>query len=43
VKKRFVDIGSETAGMSQADFLARIRQDAARYRAIVKAADVKAN
>jgi tripartite-type tricarboxylate transporter receptor subunit TctC len=43
VKKRFVDIGSETAGMSQADFLARIRQDAARYKAIVKAADVKAN
>jgi tripartite-type tricarboxylate transporter receptor subunit TctC len=43
VKKRFVDIGSETAGMSQADFLARIKQDAARYKAVVKAADVKAN
>ena len=43
VKKRFVDIGSETAGMSQADFLARIKQDAARYKVIVKAANVKAD
>lgn len=43
VKKRFVDIGSETAGMSQADFLARIRQDAARYKAVIKAAGVKAD
>jgi tripartite-type tricarboxylate transporter receptor subunit TctC len=43
VKKRFVDIGSETAGMSQADFLARIKQDAARYKAVVKAAGVKAD
>jgi hypothetical protein len=28
--------------MSQADFLARIRKDLERYRAIVKAAGVKA-
>ena len=43
VKKRYVDIGSETAGMSQADFLTRIRQDAVRYKAVVKAANVKAD
>ncbi|HEX9395750.1 MAG TPA: tripartite tricarboxylate transporter substrate binding protein [Burkholderiales bacterium] len=43
VKKRYVDIGSETAGMSQADFLTRIRQDAVRYKAVVKAANVRAD
>ncbi len=43
VKKRFVDIGSETAGMSSADFLARIKSDAERYKVIVKAAGVKAD
>jgi tripartite-type tricarboxylate transporter receptor subunit TctC len=43
VKKRFVDIGSETAGMSSADFLARIKNDAERYKVIVKAAGVKAD
>jgi len=43
VKKRFVDIGSETAGMSQAAFLERIKQDAVRYKAVVKAAHVKAD
>jgi len=43
VKKRYVDIGSDTAGMSQADFLARIKSDAERYKAVVKAAGVKAD
>ena len=43
VKKRFVDIGSETAGMSSADFLTRIKADAERYKVIVKAAGVKAD
>lgn len=43
VKKRFIDIGSETAGMSSADFLSRIKQDAERYKVIVKAAAVKAD
>ena len=43
VKKRYVDIGSETAGMSQADFLARIKSDAERYKLVIKAAGVKAD
>lgn len=42
VQKRFAETGSETVGMSQADFLARVRKDAERYRAIVKASAMKA-
>ena len=41
VQKRFADTGSETVGMSSADFLARIKKDAERYKAIVKAAGIK--
>ena len=41
VQKRFVETGSETAGMTPAEFLARIKQDAERYKAVVKAAGVK--
>jgi len=42
VQKRFVEAaGAETVGMSPADFLARIKQDAQRYRKVVKAAGVK--
>ncbi len=42
VRARFVDAGFDTAGMSQADFVARIRRDLERYREIVKAAGIKA-
>jgi tripartite-type tricarboxylate transporter receptor subunit TctC len=42
VRSRLGDAGFEAVGMSQADFLARIRKDLERYRAIVKAAGVKA-
>lgn len=41
VQKRFAETGSETVGMSRADFLARVRKDAERYKAIVKAAGMK--
>jgi tripartite-type tricarboxylate transporter receptor subunit TctC len=41
VEKRFNETGSETAGMSSADFLARIKKDAERYKVVVKAAGVK--
>jgi len=44
VQKRFVDsTGGVAVGMSQADFLARIKQDAERYGRVVRAANVKAN
>jgi tripartite-type tricarboxylate transporter receptor subunit TctC len=42
VQKRFVETaGAEALAMSPADFLVRIRKDAERYRAVVKAAGVK--
>jgi tripartite-type tricarboxylate transporter receptor subunit TctC len=43
VKSRLGDAGFEAAGMSQADFTARIKKDLERYREIVKAAGVKAD
>jgi len=42
VKARLGDAGFEAVGMTQAEFLARIRKDLERYREIVKAANVKA-
>jgi tripartite-type tricarboxylate transporter receptor subunit TctC len=42
VQKRFTETGSETVGMSSADFLARIKQDAERYKRVVQQAGVKA-
>lgn len=41
VQKRFAETGSETVGMSQANFLARVRRDAERYRSIVDTAAMK--
>ena len=41
VQKRFTETGSETVGMSSADFSARIRKDAERYKQVVQAAGVK--
>jgi tripartite-type tricarboxylate transporter receptor subunit TctC len=42
VQKRFVEsAGAEALAMSPADFLTRIRRDAERYKAVVKAAGVK--
>jgi tripartite-type tricarboxylate transporter receptor subunit TctC len=41
VKKRFVDTGAEAVGMTPAEFLARIKSDAERYRRVVKQAGVK--
>ena len=42
VQKRFVEsAGAEAIGMSSADFLARIKSDAGRYRRVVKAAGVR--
>ena len=43
VKSRLGDAGFEAVGMTQAEFLARIRKDLERYREIVKAAGVKAD
>jgi len=43
VKKRFADMGSETAGMSSSDFLAHVKRDAERYRSTVKNAGMKAD
>jgi tripartite-type tricarboxylate transporter receptor subunit TctC len=42
VQKRFADLGGESAGMTQADFTARIRNDALKYKAIVQTAGMKA-
>lgn len=43
VQKRFVESGgAEAIGMSSADFLARVKKDLERYRAVIKAANVKA-
>jgi tripartite-type tricarboxylate transporter receptor subunit TctC len=42
VQKRFVETGAEAIGMSPAEFLERIKKDAARYKVVVKAAGVKA-
>jgi tripartite-type tricarboxylate transporter receptor subunit TctC len=41
VQKRYADQGFETVGMSSADFHARIKKDAERYKAIVRAAGIK--
>ena len=41
VQKRFTETGSETVGMSSADFLARIKRDAERYKRVVQQAGVK--
>jgi tripartite-type tricarboxylate transporter receptor subunit TctC len=41
VQKRYADVGFETVGMSSAEFQARIRKDAERYKAIVQAAGIK--
>jgi tripartite-type tricarboxylate transporter receptor subunit TctC len=41
VKKRFVDTGAEAVGMTPAEFLARIKSDAERYRRVVQKAGVK--
>ena len=41
VRARFADQGFETVGMSATAFLARIKNDAERYQAIVKAAGIK--
>ena len=41
VKKRFVDTGAEAIGMTPAEFLARIKSDAERYRRVVRQAGVK--
>ena len=43
VQKRFVESGgAEAVGMSSADFLVRVKKDLERYRAVIKAANVKA-
>ncbi|MDB5559244.1 MAG: hypothetical protein JWQ36_2178 [Enterovirga sp.] len=41
VKERFAQAGAVTGGMPPADFLARIKVDAERYKEVVKAGDVK--
>ena len=41
VQKRFTETGSETVGMSSADFLTRIKSDADRYKRVVQQAGVK--
>jgi tripartite-type tricarboxylate transporter receptor subunit TctC len=41
VQKRFTETGSETVGMSSADFLVRIKADAQRYKRVVQEAGVK--
>jgi tripartite-type tricarboxylate transporter receptor subunit TctC len=41
VQKRYADQGFETVGMSPAEFHARIRKDAERYKAVVQAAGIK--
>ena len=43
VKQRYGDLGSEPRRMTPAEFTARIKRDLERYRAIVKAADIKPN
>jgi tripartite-type tricarboxylate transporter receptor subunit TctC len=41
VKRRFVDTGAEAVGMTPAEFLARIKSDAERYKRVVQKAGVK--
>jgi tripartite-type tricarboxylate transporter receptor subunit TctC len=41
VKRRFVDTGAEAVGMTPAEFLARIKADAERYKRVVQQAGVK--
>jgi tripartite-type tricarboxylate transporter receptor subunit TctC len=41
VKRRFVDTGAEAIGMTPAEFLARIKADAERYKRVVQKAGVK--
>jgi tripartite-type tricarboxylate transporter receptor subunit TctC len=42
VKEKFATVGAETGGMPPAEFLARIKKDADRYRTVVKAANLQA-
>lgn len=42
VKKRFADAGAEVGGMSSKAFTERIRNDAVRYRNVVKTAEIRA-
>jgi len=42
VRARYAELGSETAGMSPAAFLERIKKDLERYRAIVKVSGITA-
>ena len=41
VQKRFTETGSETVGMSSAEFLTRIKSDADRYKRVVQQAGVR--
>jgi tripartite-type tricarboxylate transporter receptor subunit TctC len=41
LKKRFAENGYETAGMTPAEFLGRIKSDAERYKRVIQAANVK--
>lgn len=43
VKERFAAAGAITGGMPPAAFLARIKKDAARYREVVRSANIKAH
>ncbi|WP_081007877.1 Bug family tripartite tricarboxylate transporter substrate binding protein [Comamonas testosteroni] len=42
VKKRFAEAGAEVGGMSSAAFAQRIRKDAARFKEVVKNANIRA-
>jgi tripartite-type tricarboxylate transporter receptor subunit TctC len=41
VQTRFASAGATTGGMPPAEFLTRIKNDTERYRAVVKAADIR--
>jgi tripartite-type tricarboxylate transporter receptor subunit TctC len=41
MKSRYADAGFEAVGASSADFLARIRRDAARFKEVVQSAGIK--
>jgi tripartite-type tricarboxylate transporter receptor subunit TctC len=43
MKKRFAESGYETAGMTSAEFVARIKREADRYKQVVQQAGVKAD
>lgn len=42
VKSRFANVGYETVGLPPAEFLARIKVDAARFKTVVETAGIKA-